>query len=136
MSFTKLGIKDFINLTDEFHPTWSLFAVESSFEEVVEFSTHFYEPLKVNNEISVCLQTIEGTLEEKLQDIDFANVIPILKTHENAWVLLYSEVFHGGISSPNAASSFSRKMQTRAIALIRESGACDFLQRKIRIEKQ
>jgi hypothetical protein len=121
MSLTKLGIKDFINMTDEFHPTWSLFAVESSFEEVVEFSTHFYSSLKVNNDIEVYLQTIEGTLQEKLQDRDFANVIPILKTHENDWVLLYSEVFHGGISAPNGASSFSRKLQTRAIALIRES---------------
>jgi hypothetical protein len=120
MSSTKLGIKDFINMTDEFHPTWSLFAVESSFEDVVEFSTHFYKSLKVNNNISIYIQNVEDSLEEKLQDRDFANVIPILKTHESNWVILYSEVFYGGISSPNAASSFSRKYNTRAIALIRE----------------
>jgi hypothetical protein len=120
MNPTKLGIKDFINMTDDFHPTWSLFAVESSFEEVVEFSTRFYKSLKVNNNISICSQTIEGSLEEKLQDRDFANFIPILKTHESNWVLLYSEVFYGGISAPNEASSFSRKLNTRAIALIRE----------------
>jgi hypothetical protein len=120
MNPTKLGIKDFINMTDEFYSTWSLFAVESSFEEVVGFSTRFYKSLKVNNNISICLQNIEGSLKEKLQDRDFANVIPILKTHENNWILLYSEVFYGGISAPSAASSFSRKLNTRAIVLIRE----------------
>jgi hypothetical protein len=120
MNSNKLGIKDFIKMTEKFHATWSLFAVESSFEEVVEFSTHFYKSLKVDNNISICTKAIEGSLEEKLQDRDFANVIPILKTHENNWILLYSEVFYGGISAPSASSSFSRELNTRAIALIRE----------------
>jgi hypothetical protein len=33
VSNTKLGIQDFLTMTDEFHPEWSVFAVEASIEQ-------------------------------------------------------------------------------------------------------
>jgi hypothetical protein len=120
MSSSKLGIKDFIAMTDEFHSEWSLFAVESTIKDVVDFLASYYRARNLENNVSIRLQTISGTLQEKLEGGNFASAIPVVKTYGNSWALVYSAVFHGNISASNDAGVSAKELNTRAIALVRE----------------
>jgi hypothetical protein len=119
VSSAKLGVKDFLAMTDEFHPEWSVFAVEASIEQV-EDALSMLQSRKPDSNVSIHLQKIDGSLDDKLKGREFAYVVPVVQLSHSSWVVVYWEVFHGGMTSRDRAGAMSAKLSTRAISLFTE----------------
>lgn len=117
ISNAKLGVRDFLEMADEFHPEWSLFAVEAKLEEVESTFTKLRKPRRQESNIAIHLQESKRTLLEKLKGRDFAYVIPVVQLQDSSWVIVYSAVFHGNLSAIDDAVALSKHLATRAIAI-------------------
>jgi hypothetical protein len=114
---SKVGVQDFLVMTSEFHPEWSVFAVEASIEEVERALAEFPQVREQDSNVSLHLQTRTGSLHDKLQGRDVADVIPVIKLVTSPWVVVYWEVFYGGRTDQDWAKSISAKLSTRSISL-------------------
>jgi hypothetical protein len=117
MSDAKLGVRDFLEMADEFHPEWSLFAVEAKLEEVESTFIKLRKSHKQESNIAIHLQESNRTLLERLKCRDFAYVIPVVQLQSSPWIIVYSAVFHGNLSAIDDAVALSRRLATRAIAI-------------------
>lgn len=117
MTSTKLGVQDFLEMTDQFHPEWSVFAVEASIEQVEEALSKLQQSRQQDSDVSIHLQTIDGSLEEKLQGRRIAYVVPVVQPFNSSWVIVYRGVFYSDSMASDWASSLSSKLSTRAVAL-------------------
>lgn len=89
MSSVRLGVQDFLTMTDEFHPEWSVFAVEASIEQIEEALSAFPQSREPDRNVAVHLQTVDGSLEDKLQGREFAHVVPVVQVSNSPWAVLY-----------------------------------------------
>lgn len=117
MSGNKVGVHDFLEMTSEFHPQWSVFAVEAPIEVVEEALSKFQHARPKETAVPFYLQTKAGDLHDKLQGRDFAYVVPVIQIANSSWVVVYWEVFFGGISACDWAESVSARLSTRCAAL-------------------
>jgi hypothetical protein len=116
MNHNKLGIKDFMKMASDLHSEWSLFAVESSIKDCLDI----YDAKVIESDIYVNQQTVEGSIEDKLRGRSFASVIPIVKVRNSTWVIIYSAIYYGNLSSLNDVAMVSRHLSARGVSLAQE----------------
>jgi hypothetical protein len=113
----KVGVRDFLAMTSEFHPEWSVFAVEASIEEVERALADFPQARGQDHDVPFYQQARTGSLHDKLQGRDIAYVVPVIKLAASPWIVVYWEVFYGGRTAQDWAKSISAKLSTRSISL-------------------
>jgi hypothetical protein len=118
MSSKKKGIKDFMTMVADFHPEWSLLAIQSSIPEVMDILVNSLNYTQKDTS-PIRIQATKKTNGHQKRG-DFSNSIPIIKILKSSWVLIYSGVYHGNIFALNEISKFSRSLNCKAITLFQE----------------
>jgi hypothetical protein len=62
VSVNNVGIHDFLAMTHEFHPEWTVFAVEASIQDVERALADFHQCCEQDSHVPFHLQTITSMM--------------------------------------------------------------------------